>query len=88
MYEQIEINNKERKILNYIGLNQDRNRKLTRNKLARELKEHIYSTYAVSNGLQEKGYITYEKINKVESILRLTSEGASMVLQLNSNSVI
>lgn len=82
------VTQNERKIINYIKLNQDRNRKLTRNNLARGLKSHIYLIYGASNGLNERGYVSYEKVNKVESILRLTIKGERLFLEINSTVII
>ena len=74
----------EKKIINHIGLNQNRNRKLTRNKLARELKVNPCLIYGSSNDLERRGFLVYKKINKVESIISLSFLGNEIFLKINS----
>lgn len=72
------------RIIIYTKNNQDRNRILTRGKIARGLQSSFSLIYTTANLLKEKGYLVYEKINKVESQIRLSGQGEALFLEIKS----
>ncbi len=72
------------RIIIYIKNNQDRNRILTRGKIARGLRSSFSLIYTTSNILKEKGYLIYTKINKVESQIRLSEQGEGLFLEISN----
>lgn len=73
----------EKNIIINVKKNQYRNRKTTRGSITKELKSTSAIIYTSSNILERKGYLTYTKINKVESSVMLTPIGELIFSEIN-----
>ena len=75
----------EIKLLSFILKNRNRNRKMTRGSVSREIGHSTALIYGLSKRLKEKEMIEYSVIDAKRKEIKITSKGESYILNLYKN---
>lgn len=81
----MELTKTELKILRHIFKNRNRNRKLTRGNMSREMGHSSSIIYITSNKLYSKNMITYSNIDSKKREILLTLKGEKHLFSLYKN---
>lgn len=75
----------ETQLLSFIWNNRNRNRKITRGSMARELHKYTSVVYRVAKRLYENDLITYSKIDGQKQEILITNKGEKLITNLYKN---